>query len=220
MWIMIIKKLPIAEPPPKFSIFWSVHWPDEKIASQQLKLLADEIEEEIREGRSPLPKRQRRMSSINMKKDEIREEAERTARLRAQDEEWMYFSTISRDPNWIAARRITYQGQEIRVFPHEFSKLSNRNLAFYLMGTGNDGVTSHELVPESVAEIKFQLDALDGDLRPVYDAALVDGCTPGMAYMVAMGVDVNDEAPDVLPMGWYRLRQEFHEMVYGMYGDS
>lgn len=226
-WIMITKPPPIGNPPPKFSIFWAIPWPDERYAPQQLKTLkAKYLGEDYGppKPRQPQPRKRAKKKPDPTQRDRTLDEMA-TAQAMAEAEDEPYFfdpdGLPGRDMNWIAARKIVYQGETIRVFPHEFSKLTNRNMAFYVLGDGNDdGQPSHYLIPETVAEEQYRLEALDGDLRPIYDAALVDGCTPNQALLMAMGVDVSADAPDIQPLGWYRLTPENEAMAYELYGET
>jgi hypothetical protein len=113
--------------------------------------------------------------------------------------------------NWAQARSIIYKGERIRVFPVEFSVLTHENMALYLGLTGDE--QSHELVPDTVAEQRVTDEILTGSLKEIYDAGLVDGCTPGQATALALGVEiaepVHGKLADFPPVGWYRCKPEY-----------
>jgi hypothetical protein len=122
-------------------------------------------------------------------------------------------------PDWDNAVAIFYKGEKIRVFPHEFSKMTRGKMHEYIIG--NEGfLTSHELVTADViTAAQKRLDEItDEALKPIRDAALLDGASPEMAMQIAMGVDVlvpdeGIEDPDddcgFPPIGWYRCHEEY-----------
>ena len=188
MWIMLIKKLPTNPSPPKMSIFWSIPWPDVKVIERQRMQLTDPL------------KRQRSYCDIP-KTLTVREEKGLTGDI--------YFNYFGfQEPQWNGARKINYKGEQIRVFPHEFSELTLENLKMYLED-------SHELIPGTVAEEDIMDSVLRGNKRRIYDAALVDGCTEYEARLMAMGVDVADGHYEIPAIGWYRIRPEYgHVFCY------
>ena len=60
MWIMLIKKLGTNPSPPKLSIFWSMPWPDDKYA-------IDQVLQWLRETHGPL--RAMRLTGLNNDRD-------------------------------------------------------------------------------------------------------------------------------------------------------
>jgi hypothetical protein len=123
-------------------------------------------------------------------------------------------------PNWDNAVAIYYKGEKIRVFPHEFSLMNRKKMHDYLMGMEGEGIHTHELVTAeivSAAQERLQ-EITDESLKPIRDAALLDGASPEMALQIAMGVDVlvpdegledpNDDC-GFPPVGWYRCLPEY-----------
>ena len=125
MWIMLIKKLLTDPSPPKMSIFWSLPWPDTKMVEKQRIQLTDPL------------KRKKSYSDIPRTLTVLEEEGLDGA---------IYFDYFGfMGPQWNGARRINYKGEQIRIFPHEFSELILENMKLYLED-------SHELVTGTVAE--------------------------------------------------------------------
>ena len=117
----------------------------------------------------------------------------------------VFYDMFGKDPNWAKARRIAYKEQDIRVFAHEFNQLTPENMALYVLGD-DDVDPSHDLVSDSVASDMLVKGALDGESKPIYDAALMDGAEHGQALATALGHDITLPAADFMPLGWYRLK--------------
>lgn len=186
-WIMLIHKLPTHPSPPKLAIFWSTPWPLEDYVSRYR-----EIVDLVRKG----------YSDIGAALDEVRIEA----RAREEyDERYGEFSHPGGlTPNFLAARRIHFDGVGLRVWPHEFSVMTNEEMHRYIIVEG-----AYILVPEgaggAAATARLIMGAtLDTDQRFVRDAALVDGCDDQQALLVALGHDVV-EPTAFEPLGWYKL---------------
>lgn len=114
---------------------------------------------------------------------------------------------------WQESRKIHYQGEDIRVFPHEFSKPKEKDLLLYTMGDDIEG-PSHTLVTETVAEDSLLKDIMDGEQRLIYDAALLDGCNPAQALMTGLGKDITIPDVKIPAIGWYRVKPEYGLMFY------
>jgi hypothetical protein len=82
----------------------------------------------------------------------------------------------------------------------------------YLFGMAGEEIPSHELVPNSETDVMLLRQALESDLTSIYDAALLDGCNPGMAKAVAMGISIEDAEMEFPNVGWYRCKSEFAEI--------
>ena len=181
-WIMLIQKLPTASSPPKLSIFWSTPWPYEPAvqAMQQIR-------------------RRMEKTGITTKLDAMAQEEF------AQSPYGEYGGPVGRNPDLLNARAIRFDGETIRVWPHEFSVMTTEKMRFYVAEQGG----AYTLRPEDATPgsplVKLLQDVtLDTDQRFVRDAALVDGCTPEQATLVALGEDVL-EATEFAPLGWYKL---------------
>lgn len=107
------------------------------------------------------------------------------------------------EPDYLGARKIRYKGENIRVWPHEFSEIETPKL----MGWINQ--EAFELISDSVAEEELIEEVLSKGKRKVYDAALVDGCTSAQAMMVAFGKDPTLEDPELPAIGWYKCAEQY-----------
>ena len=124
----------------------------------------------------------------------------------------LFWDGFGFEPNYARARKIIYQGEALRVSPHEFSFVEPANMRLYVLGSGKSNDASHELVASDVASQKVIDGILDGETRPIYEASLLDGCTEDQAMMVALGQDITaDDDFGIPPIGWYRCRREYAE---------
>ena len=126
------------------------------------------------------------------------------------DEEDEKFHPHGFEPDCKNARRILYKGENIRVWPHEFTAVSPEHMKMYVMED-----CSHELVTvEFLDHVEYEGSRskaliLDKVTTPIYEAALIDGCTESQAKLIAMGMDITAEEPEFPPIGWYRIKKEF-----------
>jgi hypothetical protein len=104
------------------------------------------------------------------------------------------------EPNMNLALKVSVGGKDIRLFAHEVSRITPGNMRMYILGDE----PTHVLQPDSVAEEDILRMVRKGALREIYEAALLDGCSPGQASCVARGVDIETPDGDFPAMGWYR----------------
>lgn len=112
-------------------------------------------------------------------------------------------SLWGREHDYEGARKILYKDESVRVFPEEFTEIDSKKLMFYI----DEGL--YELTPNTVAEDELMEEKLTKGKRMIFDAALVDGCTPAQAMLVALGKDPTIESPEVPAIGWYKCREEY-----------
>ena len=184
MWIMLTKKLPTVPSPPRLSIFWSTPWPDMKEVKRQYRRVYFEFREN---------------------------ESDECAFRRLVSTEDKLWDGRGWEHNWNLARKIVYDGKEIRVFPNEFSVLKPENMRMYVFGVDGGNNASHELIADSVAEDELIKGVLDGETRPIYEAAMMDGASHAQALTVALGKDITLPDFEFPPLGWYRCRREYAE---------
>ena len=89
--------------------------------------------------------------------------------------------TFGMAPTWAGAMKISYKGNDIRVFPHEYSVVRPEVMREYVFGVEGEGIPSHTLVENNEASAMMLKIAKDTDLRTIYESALVDGCNHAMA---------------------------------------
>jgi len=179
MWIMLTKKLPTKPSPPKMSLFWSTAWAGTKISRLQAQTCY--------------------LCQLTEDKCNCLDEFRPTTK---GDLYGCSGPSLGVEPNWVGARKILFCGMPIRVFPHEFSIVSKENMSEYISSG------AYTLVPDSAADENLLNGFLDGETKPVYDAALVDGCNHAGALATALGVDVTLPDPDYPAIGWYRLHPD------------
>jgi hypothetical protein len=208
MWLMVTAKLPIKNPPPIGSLFWSQPWPDEGKMAQQTQEYAVGL---------LYDRRRRQSTQITLRLGKFATPEEEAEWCEMQATEPYFFDgpddrPLGKSHNWALARRIHYQGEDVRVFPNEYSLVSNHNLHAYILGEIGNGVfvePSHHLVPDDVAGEVLIAGVLDGESRPIYEAALLDGCTHEQAMATAMAQDVTLPDAEFPPFGWYRLGEAY-----------
>jgi len=113
---------------------------------------------------------------------------------------------VPAEPNYYGARRIHYKGEDIRVFPHEFTTMESDRLMEYIDGGALElvaGDAAEEIIVEAV---------LTGTRRQIYEAALVDGCSHAQALMTGLGQDITLPDAAVPPVGWFRMLSPYAEV--------
>lgn len=128
----------------------------------------------------------------------------------AQAEDFFYTESLwGREPNEIGSWRISYKDTDLRVWRHECNVMTAEKLRMFIFGMEGEDLPSHELVQGAEVDSMLLRQALETDLRGIYDAALIDGCTPEMAVIVTMGINIEDADMEFPPIGWYRAKHEY-----------
>lgn len=120
------------------------------------------------------------------------------------------FGSNLKDPNWAKARKIVFDGEEIRLFSHEYSVVKEENLHAYVYSEE----PSHVFRAGNTAEFVLIEKALETDDKLVYDAALVDGATHAQALATALGVDITTAGLEFPPIGWYEMVEEYKRIFF------
>lgn len=180
-WIMVTSRPTCQNSPPKFSIHWSVPWPNVDFAKSQEMRAKSEW--------------------LDMHVDEPPE-----AIIKPTDHS--VFTQLGREPNWLGARKVHFQGADVRLFPNEFSLMNDGKMRLYVLGDGEEE-GSHVFMSGDAAGAELLDAALNGEQKPIYDAALVDGATHEQALIVALGGDISDEEMSFPPIGWYRVKPKY-----------
>lgn len=221
MWITINTRLPIQNPPPKLSMFWSVPWPDHEYASKQgvTCLECGEVirkgpryakvtREELLEGATSYHgklylERGKFTCGCNGDPIVVSEDADSLPDVAAsfllKDPKQSPF----REQNWVGARKIRYMGEDIRVFPNEFNPCTPQKMAELIFGE------AYELIPDDVATEKLLGTLKDSDQKVLYEYALLEGADHNQAVQAALGMDVTVNETQFPAVGWYRLRPEY-----------
>jgi len=211
MWVMLRTKLPTEVSPPKMSLFWSVPWP------APWDSLLNRIERTGKGISNPENTTDKRVTT-RLTKREIRNFYPPLSEEELEQDYFLDSAGFGLTPNWIRARKIHYKEMDVRIFPHEFSEISNEKMQYYL------NENAYDLMPNSVAENmliygsdgkvvenkpSFISDYPQSDQRLIYEAALIDGCTHAQALIVAFGGDPSDEVSIIPAVGWYKLKAEY-----------
>lgn len=223
MWIMITKQVPTNPFPLFMGFYWAVPWTDKKIAEAQAERQA--YGDGLHSSAAAL--RARAVETVGCplclaEPGELcktssgqplsKPHALRRGRYVPDGSELIDPSEESvpcpwggREPNWNGAMRVTVSGEQVRVFPHEYTKLPAERMKSYILGD-DESPPTHDLQPSSVAESDMLEDVLDGVRGVLYEEALVDGCTEAQAMHVALGNDLDIPDAELPPVGWYRPR--------------
>lgn len=132
------------------------------------------------------------------------------------DDEYFFFCDWGKEPNYRLPVKIHYKGHDIRVWKHEFNYLTPDRMRDYVAGGDTGGNGTHLIVEGTKSDQALLRAAMDTDLRGIYDAALIDGCNPEMAKLLAMGMQYNDDTLEFPPICWYKL----HPDLTGYYMDE
>ncbi|APU89093.1 hypothetical protein Rctr85_072 [Virus Rctr85] len=117
------------------------------------------------------------------------------------------------EPDWRGAMKIEYKGHALRVFPHEYVVQTADKMRLWVFGDDKPGgEPTHVLVENDAASAMLLRQALESDLRHLFDAALLDGCNEQMAMAVTMGMPVEDDQTKFPDIGWYKPTPEVLEM--------
>lgn len=202
MWIMIIRVVPVQEKfrPQFMGIYWGVPWIEaeptkktfinwycQQLSSNGLGLFRDErIELNVR-----LP--------IEIFQN-ICIESTWPEEFKIYFKEFVnahvFVGMFGLEPNPARAMRVIVNDEAVKIWPHEYSIIKSDNMKDYI----NEKL--YEFRPSSTAEEKLIEFSLDEITKPIYDAAIVTGCTDAEAMLMAMGVDVSENYI-IPPIGWY-----------------
>jgi hypothetical protein len=215
MWIIITKKLNTPVSPPKLSIFWSTPYVDAAKAAKQAETWK---RYNTNAPRYHGGKRSRKQLSPDELELEL--EADRAWAEFAAEEDYFWSQDLNpsapfpgKEHNETLARGIVYRGARIRVYKDEYNVLTLDRMKLYIFGVlGGDH--SHELMtdPTAVADDILIKGVLDGETRPIYEAALVDGCNDAQAVAVALGQDITIPDAEFVPLGWYKCLPHYAEI--------
>lgn len=208
-WVMIVKEVPISKDiaPPLMSIHWAVPW-----VQGNGRVLTNLI----MDYNTWTGGMDNRMSRAAF--GQWYEEGKIKIPNETVDTIYPQPSVFGGNPNLFHARRIIHKGEAIRIYPHEFSIMTNEKLKFYLnekVGIENNGeVSLYELMPSSPAE-KEAIESLDSGVnRLIYEQALVDGCNQAQAMLLVSGIKFRLEEESQVPVnGWYRMQPGLLEQL-------
>ena len=211
-WIMVITKLPTEVAPPAMSIHWAEPWPitQPKKLEVNFKKQAAVLREVLRQYCNIDSQLLSETDDYDLwdflENEEIYDfvsNYDDTLLDRLPEDYFFRGIDFERNQN---AVKIKWNGEEIRVFPEEFSEISVENMKVYTqVFTFHENNTWNDLsnIPR------------DPDERFIFEAALLDGCDAYQANNILVGgtaESINDFPP---PIGWYECPME-----YGLYFHS
>jgi len=144
-------------------------------------------------------------------KSRKKETDEAKKQYKKEMDEGMGMSAFGQEPDFENARRIYYKGENLRVWPHEFSVMTPEKMKDYIIvGQSHILVECDYMDHISEGQEKKVKDLiLDAITKPIYEAALIDGCNDNEARLVALGIDITTEEPDFPPISWYKIKPEY-----------
>jgi hypothetical protein len=197
-WIIIIREIPIQDPPPVLSIFFCVPW-----------------------AMLPLPKgyedaKQERLNNIktvlytqyDYTKSDVASMSEtqilklnKKYNIDSWYEDEPYGKFTEEAKRLLGAVQIRYKGQQIRLFPEEYSELSRERMREY------SEITIYHEVTGDFDELYQK--PKDPDSVLIYETALLDGCDKYQALNVLNGATAEDMDDFPPPTGWYEIPVEY-----------
>lgn len=225
MWVMIASPIPTNPFPCMLGLYWAVPWPDVEYAKQQaqetvliesgaqgLRKLREAKAESVRCrhcGAAPGEQCHGPRGNLLPKSHSLRilslaesPEDDAVATLHAPEVD-VVIGLHGVEPNWNGALGVQVGSERVRIFPHEVRILSPERMRLYVLDPGDGGET-YTLIPDNVAQQDMLDMVLDGDLKVLYEHALVDGCSHSEAIHVALGHDIDIPDAEFAPVGWYR----------------
>lgn len=203
MWIMIIRVVPVSKEfrPQFMGIYWGVpwidaqqiketyvHWRNNKMSDNDLSWTCKE--RKAFSDRLPI----KVFQNIHIESTWPEEHKEY---FKEFVESSCLPDVFGLAPNPARALRIIVNDEAVKIWPHEYSIMKSADMKDYI------NAKLYEFCPSNVAEEKIAEFALDEVTKPIYDAAIVDGCTDAEAMLMSMGVDVSENYL-VPPIGWYK----------------
>jgi hypothetical protein len=187
------------------SIFWSVPWYDNP---EEVKEVIESIMRTMLINEHGKFQCWRDFKRSIKDPEEYKRLSKRVKKYIDENDTFPSRNGFGREPNLARARKIRYKDEDIKIFPHEFSVISKENMRLYVQGD-DDSENSHDLITTDVAEETLLREITEGELKPIVEAAQLDGCTMAQAILVALGMDITIPEAEFPPLGWYKIKPEF-----------
>ena len=207
-WIFIPNKLPTEVAPPAMSIHYATPWPMtpstlSKSAMGRLnrlrKLLSDSnfIDAEKLDNMD-----NGKLISFILANDDVYDFIDE------RESDLLDFSNITGHDYYelkrlAGAMQIKFAGENIRVFPEEFSDITLEHMKIYLKIFKFHSITEWN---------GLSTKPVDPDERFIFEAALLDGCDEFQATNIVNGEDIESVDDFPAPLGWYEC-----PLDYGLY---
>lgn len=205
-WIFLVNKLPTEVAPPAMSIHYAIPWP----------MVNKDMEQSVEKQRKKMRKLLSRCSLIDeellketkdedlwdfLENDEVYEFVE--------DNDWDLLEEFPEDKYGFAkscdyrrlkgAMQIKFAGENIRVFPEEFTDVKLKSMKEY-----TEIFTFHPTDLWNGLGTK----PTDPDEKFIFEAALLDGCDEYQANNIVSGGDIDSVDDFPPPLGWYECPME------------
>lgn len=204
-WIFLVGKLPAVVSPPAMSIHYAIPWPMEdgrmkEIVGKQLKKLRSLLEKCEYVGKNELEKTPDYRLSKFLLDNNVYDFIEKwDSSLLDLDVDSLGFNKMSEYKRIKSAMMIQFAGEQIRVFPEEFTDVTVEGMKRY-----NEIFTFHPTDLWNGLGIK----PTDPDEKFIFEAALLDGCTPYQANNIVSGGSIESVDDFPPPLGWYECPME------------
>lgn len=210
-WIFLVNKLSTEVAPPAMSIHYAVPWPMklpnswEKKFDKQARNLRELLSECDLIDKELLDETKDEDLWDFLDNDEIYNfvadyDDSLLDKITNEISFWDINSEIERKQK---AMQIKFAGENIRVFPEEFSEVSLENMKEYLKI-----FTFHPINEWSCLAVK----PTDPDEKFIFEACLLDGCDEYQATNIVNGGNIDSVDDFPAPLGWYECPIE-----YGLY---
>ena len=218
MWIMIRKEIPIAKEvrPRKLDIFWAEWWRGEKGENDNdgiilRKYCKEVLGENLELTKKEKKKRYRDLAIWKEMQDVISRGDFTIPHIKYEDSVPInnaYGAALGfRDHNWAGAVKIKYKGEDIRLFPDEYSLISDKELKMYMR-------ESHTLMENEIPE--GEIIGADFEISPekksLVEAAILEGAKESEAKLLALGLMTLDPESEIKPYGYYHCRDEYYNI--------
>lgn len=205
-WIFLVDKLPTEVAPPAMSIHYAVPWPMEdkrmdEVVGKQLKKLRSLLEECKYVDKDKLKKTPNYKVMRFLSDDKVYDFIEKwDSSLLDLDVDCLGFSKTTEYDRIKSAMMIQFAGEQIRVFPEEFTDVTVKGMKQYT-----------ELFKFHPTDLWNGLGTkpTDPDEKFIFEAALLDGCTEYQANNIVNGGDIESVDDFPAPLGWYECPLEY-----------
>ena len=205
-WIFLVNKLPTEVAPPAMSIHYAIPWPMENT------FMDETFGKRVKKLRNLL----KRCAYIDEKElDNTKDEnlwrflSNLDVYSFVEDNDDSLLEPLSESsgfgrPNDYrrlkGAMQIKFAGENIRVFPEEFSDISLAKMKEYMK--------FYKFHPMDLWN-GLGVKPTDPDEKFIFEAALLDGCTEYQANNIINGGDINSVDDFPAPLGWYECPMEY-----------
>jgi len=200
MWILVTRNVPVSPEckPEWLGIYWALPWIDAKAIKEAFwRFRVGESTDLARwsEGR----KKDIPLEVFQNIHDESRypEDFKSLLKRFASCDFFLGANSGGVEPNPSSTMRVIINQEAIKLWPHEYKRVSNDDLQKYIREK------LYTLKSCTVVEEQIEKHILEGVALSMYEQCIVEGCSDHEARLMVTGVDVS-ERYDIPPTGWYK----------------